>query len=261
MQLETSGPGGESRRLARASEALVQSALDPDDPEAGAKATRALEKAGDAELAAAYTYLQQAVGVIAVLLPWVLIAGNFPGSDDELLGSISEHYYSRMGNVFVGALCALAVFFLSYNYRPLPGWERDRALSRGACTAAIGVALFPTLQDKIDVTSGERLVSYVHSFSAAALFVLLAVFCLRQFTQTGDGVVTEQKKRRNRLYRRCGWAIVAGIGGSALSMAVDEPESLHLFLWCEVLCVEAFGLAWLVKGGFLGWLADPPEPT
>jgi hypothetical protein len=38
------------------------------------------------------------------------------------------------------------------------------------------------------------------------------------------------------------------------------PDSWHLFLVLETVSVLAFGISWLVKGGFLGILADP-TPT
>jgi len=40
----------------------------------------------------------------------------------------------------------------------------------------------------------------------------------------------------------------------------DPPESWHVFLALETICVVAFGVSWLIKGGFLGILADK-KPT
>ena len=90
---------------------------------------KAQRLAGDSALASAYTHLQQIVGVIAVLLPFALLIGNKALSGDELESSISAYYHTPMGDVFVGALCALGVFFLSYNYKPLPGFNLDNKLS------------------------------------------------------------------------------------------------------------------------------------
>jgi hypothetical protein len=43
---------------------------------------------------------------------------------------------------------------------------------------------------------------------------------------------------------------------------LDPPDWLHAFFWLETTCVVAFGVSWLVKGGFLGILADPkPVPA
>ena len=222
-----------------------------------------LGRDGDSELAAAYKYLQRAVGIIAVLLPATLIVGNFLFGG-ELLGSISAYYYTHMGNVFVGSLCALAVFFLSYNYRPLRSFELDNTLSRVASVAAVGVAVFPTARDAFDASGGERFVSTLHLICAAVLFGLLGIFSHFLFTRTDDATtMTHEKRQRNRLYRICGKLIFASIGLVALSNLVKPPASWHTLLWLETVCVVAFGISWLVKGGFLGILADKPaaEPT
>src|SRR5947209_1663685 len=119
MVITIGGPGAESRRLAEESAAAFEGARDSNDQaERERLFADGLAKAHDSELAAAYTYLQLAVGIIAVLLPGSLVLGHYLFGG-KLLGSISAYYYTHMGNVFVGSLCALAVFFLSYNYRPL----------------------------------------------------------------------------------------------------------------------------------------------
>ncbi len=108
------GPASESQRLAQKSVEKFQAG----------ELEAAVDLAGDsADLAAAYSFLQKVVGVIAVSLPFVLIIGNRALTGDELESSISAYYHTPMGGVFVGALCALAVFFVSYNYKPLPGFN------------------------------------------------------------------------------------------------------------------------------------------
>lgn len=217
--------------------------------------------AGDSELAAAYKYLQRAVGLIAVLLPLVLAIGNFVFGGNELRGSISDYYYTPMGNVFVGSLCALAVFFLSYNYRPLPMFELDNILSTAASLAALGVAFFPTTDDGATSSQGEKVVAFVHLACAGVLFSLLAIFALFLFTRTRDKMsMTAEKKHRNVLYRTCGWIIVASILLVIVANIAKPPSSWHTLFWLETISVVAFGISWLVKSGFLGILADP-TPT
>lgn len=127
MVIKSSAVGAETRRPAEQRAATFQG--------------------GDNEMVAAYTYLQRAVAIIAVLLPGSLVVGHrlFGG---ELLGSISAYYYTHMGNVFVGSLCALAVFFLSYSHRRVRAFELDNLLSRAACVAAVGVAVFPHFKQR-----------------------------------------------------------------------------------------------------------------
>ncbi len=206
------------------------------DAFAAGELDKAQRLAGDSVLASAYTHLQQIVGVMAFLLAPVL---------------------------FVGVLWALAVFFLSYNYKPLPGFNLDNKLSTLAAIAAVSVAVFPTTSDASVPTRSEHNIGIVHGISAGVLFVLLAVFALFLFPR-GSGATTLEKQRRNVVYRTCGGIMVIAI----LLMVVwrDPPDSWHVFLALETICVVAFGVSWLVKGGFLGILADKkptpaPAPT
>lgn len=260
MIIKSGGPGAESERLAEESEAAFERAGHaPDRATAAAEFAEGVARARDAELAAAYTYLQRAVGVIAVSLPMTLAVGHLVlgGEEPGLRGSISAYYYTHMGNVFVGALCALAVFFLSYNYRPIRSFGTDSVLSKCASLAAVGVAVFPTADDAVFASSGEKLVSTLHLVCAGALFGLLGVFASFRFTLTSpDGTVTPEKRRRNQLYRVCGTLIFACMALVLVSNVVKPPPSWHTLFWLETVCVEAFGISWLVKGGFLGILAD-----
>jgi hypothetical protein len=51
--------------------------------------------------------------------------------------------------------------------------------------------------------------------------------------------------------------IVAALVLIAVAEAVQPPHSWHSLFWLESVAVVAFGCSWLVKGGFLGLLADP----
>lgn len=251
--------GSLAGRLAQESLAALRAAEASTDPAVRAKLLgQAQTYAGDSALAAAYTYLQKAVGIIAVLLPATLVVGTAVFGGEGLQGSISSYYYTSMGNVFVGSLCALAVFFLSYNYRPLASFERDSTLSRFASAAALGVALLPTTSDKVAASAGQKDVALVHLLCAGALFILLAYFSLFLFTRTDrTQPTTPAKSRRNVLYRICGGLIVASILSVVVSNLVKPPSGWHVLFWLESIAVVAFGISWLVKGGFLGILADP----
>ena len=125
--VEVADPGqpSEAGRLAQKSaDAFAAGELD-----------KAQRLAADAALASAYTHLQQIVGVMAFLLAPVLFVGNWALTGNELESSISAYYHTPMGSVFVGVLWALAVFFLSYNYKPLPGFNLDNKLSTLAAIA------------------------------------------------------------------------------------------------------------------------------
>ena len=251
-------PVSEASRLAAKSMAAFEAAIEaPNIEEQAAKLEQARHAAGDGALAVAYTFLQRLVGGIAIGLPFVVAIGNYALGGDELEGSISAYYYTPMGNVFVGALCALGVFFLSYQHKPLPGYELDNRLSYGASAAAIGVALFPTAEHEADAWTGEWLVSTTHLVCACALFLLLAFFSLKLFTKTEKGkVISDAKRKRNVVFRVCGWIIVGTIVLVIVSNIVDPPDSWNSLFWLEALGVVSFGVSWLVKSGSPRRLAD-----
>jgi hypothetical protein len=213
--------------------------------------------ASQSALAGAYSYLQQAVGLIAVTLPFVLAIGN-QLAGGRMQGSISAYYYTHLGNYFVGSLFALGVFFLSYNHRPLPKYQLDNYLSNVASAMAIGVALFPTASDAGAATGGDKVIAVMHLVFACTLFILLAVFSLVLFTRTGDpSHMSAAKQTRNLVYRICGWVIVGAIALVVVAEIAKPSHSWHTLFWLESVAVIAFGVSWLVKGEFLEILCDP----
>jgi len=206
--------------------------VDPSDP--------------DAPLVLSYLGLRKAVGIIGLALPFVLAFGRILLQGFGLETSISCYYYTDMGNVFVGSLCAIGVFLLSCR-----GYDqRDAIAGRLACLFAVGVALFPTASCAAS-DSPSVAISRVHWSCAALLFLTLAYFCLALFTQT-SGNPTRQKGQRNIVYRICGYAILASIVLIAvvnLLLKGDSPvPALHPVFWLESTAVIAFGVAWLTKG-------------
>lgn len=216
----------------------------------------ALKAARDSAFASAYVFLQRLVGSIAIALPFVLAVGNMLFNGFELRPSISAYYYTPLGNVFVGALCALGVFFFSYQYKPLDGYERDNKLSYGASAAAIGVAVLPTAEHQAEAWTGEWYVSTGHLVCASILFLLLAYFSLFLFTKSDPKrPMSAAKRKQNRVFRICGWVIVASIVLVGLSNIVDPPAWWKSLFFLESAGVIAFGVSWLVKSGIVRSLA------
>jgi hypothetical protein len=211
-----------------------------------------LGKEGEAALSAAYAYLQIWIGLVAFTMPIVLVLGNWAlGGSTQ--GSISAYYYTKVGAWFIGSQFVLGVFFLSYNYRPLPRYGWDNILSNVACVAMIIVAVIPTVQPGTEGSFG----SIFHLIAAGLVFVLLAYFAFFRFTMTKAGEpITAKKRQRNVVYRVCGGIIAVAIVLLLVVVAVDEPKSWHAVLVLESIAIFAFGVSWLVKGGFLGILAD-----
>ena len=115
--------------------------------------TRAAEISGaiqraDNDLVLSFLRVRRAIGLLGFFLPAALIAYGlaFGGG---ILPSMSDYYYSPMREIFVGTLCAIAVFLWSYEgYRPRPGeWLSDLTAARTASVGALAVAWAPTLPD------------------------------------------------------------------------------------------------------------------
>jgi len=209
-----------------------------------------------------YLGLRKAVGFIGLALPFLLFFGNklFSGTP-WFQYSISDYYYTHMRDVFVGSLCAIGVFLITYR-----GYDIcDRIAGAMASVFAIGVALFPTTpaattEANMSVITGTQVIfGRIHLAFAALLFSTLAYFCLALFTKS-DPVqpMTAQKKKRNVVYVICGWIIVACIVLIVLaellflnSYSVYESatvKELHPVFWLESVAVIAFGISWLTKG-------------
>jgi len=211
-------------------------------------------------LSVAYRHLRIAIGLLALSLPFAVVLGK--GLLDRswvLQGSISGYYYTSSRNYFVGALCALAVFFLSYEYRSGREFRADNYLSNLASITALGVAFLPTSEGRVAPTGSEQVVGVLHYLCATALFLILAAFCLVLFTRSRGGA-TPQKVLRNRIYRTCGGVILGCLALCAIALW-RAPESWRALFWLESIMVWAFAISWLVKGEFRGILADQPPAT
>jgi hypothetical protein len=202
------------------------------------------------ELVLSYLELRKAVGIIGVALPLVLPIGKWVIQSPGLEPSISCYYYTDMGNVFVGSLCAIGIFLMSTK-----GYDwRDEVAGILACIFAIGVALFPTTPCP-GAKPGDPCVGHLHLAFAALLFLTLAYFSIMLFTKTEPNKestdMTPQKRQRNKVYRFCGWTIVASIVLIAvvkLTRLEASLASLTPVFWLESLAIVAFGVSWLTKG-------------
>jgi hypothetical protein len=74
------------------------------------------KQSGTQSVRGSYLGLRRTIGFIGLLLPFVLLLGRSFIQGPEIEGSISSYYYTAMGGVFVGSLCAMGVFLLWYDY-------------------------------------------------------------------------------------------------------------------------------------------------
>jgi hypothetical protein len=213
-----------------------------------------------------YKALRRAVGYVAIALPFALVIPYLLDSRHRIIqGSISAYYYTGLRNVFVGSLCAISMFMICAR-----GYDKkDEYAGFLAAFCAIGVAFSPmgpdTIKYKMECVTHPLLP--LHFWFAITLFLTLGYFCLFLF-RLSDGRFTRQKLQRNTVYVICGWTIYIGmaIEGTlnllAKFIASMHPwwEDGHHLLVCEIVCLWAFGYAWLVKGE--AFFKDvPPDQT
>jgi len=207
-----------------------------------------------------YLLLRTAIGVLGLALPVLVVLGDLwlEGGADFPRSSLSAYYHSGVRDVFVGVLCATALFLFTYK-----AFERngDNVLTSLAGLAALGVAMFPTtrpstaavptaLQDLL----GERAVAFVH-FTCAVVFIgLLGVLSWffgrreRGRTQERDGYRAQRSPTFWMWFHRtCAAIIGLAVGFIALSKWTGFLAS-HSVLIGEVVAVLAFGVSWLAKG-------------
>lgn len=194
-----------------------------------------------------YLELRQSVGAIGMLLPFVVSIGTILLSGPQMLSSISSYYYSIMGDVFVGSLCAIGVFLWSYK-----GYDRRDAIAGNiAAFFAIGVALFPTEPDVVTSTT-QTVIGHLHLLFAAGFFLTLAYFSLALFRKTSaDKAPTRMKLIRNAVYTVAGYTILLSIAAIALMRFVPADSAIQTFtpvFWFESIAIIAFGFSWIVKG-------------
>lgn len=200
-------------------------------------------KAREDPVVLSYLALRKAVGAVAFALPFVLAIPWWVLRNHAIESSISS-YYTGMRNVFVGSLCAIAMFMLCCR-----GYDRkDEIAGIFSAVCALGVAFFPTTPDH-GASQRQQHVAVVHYTFAALLFLTLAYFCLALFKKSA-GNKTLKKIQRNRVYTICGYAILASIALIAATklLGVKDFVGVGTVFCFETTSLLAFGTAWLTKG-------------
>lgn len=209
----------------------------------------------------AYRFLRGAIGLIGIALPFVLVTGSIICRGPEFKTSLSAYYYGPMNSVFVGSLCAIAVFLLSYRDYRAETIADDIASTLGGLFL-LGVALFPTLRTAHGINPW---IGRLHFTFAALFFITMAYFCFCQFTKSSadKSDMPQGKALRNLIYVVCGAIIIGCIALLALSAVFadgsywgKELQNLRVVTVLESIAIVAFGFSWLVKGGFI--FADKP---
>ncbi|WP_131801596.1 DUF998 domain-containing protein [Cognatiyoonia koreensis] len=209
------------------------------------------------DMVMSYTRVRNALGVLGMLLPVFLIIGGVL-DNERIEPTISDFYHTTYRDLFVGTLCAIGVFLISYRgYRREKGeFINDDWLATSAGIAAFGVALFPNESQTGQIATmtqanlGIDMTPVFHYSAALVFFSSLAAFCLVKFPRGA-------KLHRKRVYHWCGYTILLCLALTAIAAAFknfypgpirDVVIANNLIFWFEAFGIWAFGLSWLVKG-------------
>lgn len=198
-----------------------------------------------------YLIMRVAVGALGIALPLVLVLGEpllFNGQPFPR-GSLSAYYYSGVRELFVGALCAIGVFLVTYKVAER---SRENRLSTYAGLAVVLVALFPTGRPgpgvavtPLQLLLGETTVERIH-FGAAAVFIASLAVISYYFAKPVPKKGSLPPSFWSRYHRVCASLIVAALILAAVTGITGWLDKGLLI--AEAVAVWAFGTSWLMKG-------------
>jgi hypothetical protein len=211
-----------------------------------------------------YLSLRQIIGVIGITLPFLLMIGTYflDECSPSLQYSISHYYYTKMHMLFVGLLCVLGAFLITYKGNS----KGENSISTFAGLCSIFVSIFPDDMTKYifnqancSFISTEKLKDYVpkiHFTSATFLFLSFAIICFCFFTRPDDPKNDPiKKRRRNIVYKTCGIGIIISLILCYLFMNkylyLSENFANHSVLFFETTALFFFGFSWLLKGSLM----------
>ena len=188
-------------------------------------------------------------GVLGMLLPIIVLilslAFGFPFPD-----SISATYYiDTCITPFMIILGAASIILMCYS-----GYDiQDDIICTLAGIAGLLICLFPcsAVSGLVGTFHLSAAISGpIHNISAVIFFGLLSYNSLFLFTKS-SGDMTEEKKKRNIIFRVCGIGMVASL---ALMVPVSIIGIYGGTWFVETLALFFFGISWLTKSNSLSWL-------
>ncbi len=208
-----------------------------------------------------YMRIRNVCGLLGILLPWLAlfsagIKACHPSA--EWWWSISATYYQSPA--LVGVLTPASIVLMSYE-----GYDRlDNIITTLSGVFGLGIVLFPC---QVEWLCPETLVGFfqipsyisniLHTICAASFFLLLAFNSFYLFTKTGNGPMTDRKRKRNLIYRICGAGMLFFEFVFVVVSAVDAPG--YCVMLVEIVLLHLFGISWLVKGEAIPFLNDKEE--
>lgn len=158
--------------------------------------------------------------------------------------SISITYYYNFNVIMIGALVLCSFFLFTYKGYDLG----DRVFTILAGIGSLGVAIFPMTNvfDKGSLVGlfslPDNISNIIHYVMAILVFGSFGVMTLTQFTKG-------KHKYRNILYYICGAVIILAMVLLGLSSFIPLLNFNACVMVYELIMLEAFAIAWLVKSG------------
>ena len=214
----------------------------------------------DAPTITSYRRIRKSIGTMGAGLPWVLVGlsgVHFFGT--EVQPSISDYYYTNLRELFTGTLCAVSLFLIRYvGFKDRVFWKNDNLMTNIAGVMALGVALFPTSpRDSCRkiysfIPFSYEWLGWLHYGFAAVFFIILANMSINVFTigQQKNKNIPLSIVNENNIYRICGYTIYACL--VFIPIFAQYKLITYSTLLFETIALNAFGIAWLIKGRALG---------
>ena len=199
--------------------------------------------------------LRKILGWLGMLLPWLvaILYMLFEVNAFKLPPSISATYYvDSCITPFMIILGAAGILLICYN-----GYEKIDAI---ICTLAgifgLCICIFPCARDLEPAALvgtfniPANISGWIHNIAAVIFFGLLSFNSFFLFTKS-SGEVTEQKKKRNIIFRVCG----IGMIGSFVLLIPLLLLKVDFAIWLvEAVALMFFGISWLTKSQCYSWL-------
>ncbi len=200
-----------------------------------------------------YLTMRRLIGILGTALPIIVVTGGFIQNGFVIQGSISGYYYTNMRDFFVGLLCGVSLFLISYK-----GYEKiDDFIGNISGLFALGMVIFPTSMYSGKVVPvgmfliDDNISEYIHLIFGALFFLSLSFNAMFLFTKRDPGVLNKEKMRRNMIYRLCGIVMTFTISCAiiyTLFLRGTFLSKLYPVIIFESIALLAFGTSWLVKG-------------
>jgi hypothetical protein len=221
-----------------------------------------------------YLTLRKTIGWLGMLLPFLLLTGNFILNSTGLFNSewfvqlhdnyayenegsfkssVSHYYYTTVGEIFTGTLVTVALFMICYTGHPKRPQDKglsDNAMTNLAGIFALGVVAFPTtsdpLKDNLRSFISSSTIGWIHYAFAASFFIVLAFMSMVNFRRAQNADQFGQGED-DPFFLRCGVVMIACLILVPIFSSIKILSSYSTFV-LEAIALIAFGLSWLKKG-------------